>query len=298
MIFKDYYKILGLETNKVNIEEIKVAFREQAKQYHPDVNSSKVAEERFKDINEAYRVLSNNSSRRKYDRVWQSHVGNRINKQKQKEEREARPDLLTLLFGVIKSPKKEQKQDKKVVQKGENIETEITLNVEQAFYGINKSISLRTVDGKMKTFSIKVPAGIRNGEKIRLIGQGKQGINGGKNGDLFIKIHIEDTKKYRLNGYDIYTDLYIAPWEAALGARVKIDTIDDSSTIYIPQGSRSGEKIRIKQKGYKDGKGGRGDLIAEIKIILPKKLTEEEIEIYKKLKEITKFEPRNEQNLT
>lgn len=298
MIFKDYYKILGLETNKVNIEEIKLAFREQAKQYHPDVNSSKIAEERFKDINEAYRVLSDNSSRRKYDRIWYSHVGKRIDKQRQKEEREARPDLLTLLFGNIKFSKKEQKQDKKVAIKGENIETEITLNVEQAFYGMNKSISLRAVDGKMKTFSIKVPTGIRNGEKIRLIGQGKQGINGGKNGDLFIKINIENTKKYRLNGYDIYTDLYIAPWEAALGARVKVDTIDDSASIYIPQGSRSGERIRIKQKGYKDGKGGRGDLIAEIKIVLPKKLTEEEIEIYKKLKEITKFEPRKEENLT
>ena len=295
MIFKDYYKILGLETNKVNIEEIKIAFREQAKKYHPDVNSGKAAEERFKDINEAYRILSNSYERRKYDRIWYSHVGKRIDKQKQKEEREARPDLLTLLFGAIKSPKKEQKQNKKTVEKGENVETEINLNIEQAFYGAEKKISLRAVDGKMKTFSVKVPAGIRNGEKIRLIGQGKPGTNGGKNGDLFIKINIENSKKYRLHGYDIYTDLFITPWEAALGARVKVDTIDDSASIYIPQGIGSGEKIRIPQKGYKDGKGGRGDLVAEIKIVVPKKLSEEEIEIYKKLKEITKFEPRNNQ---
>ena len=295
MIFKDYYKILGLETNKVNIEEIKIAFREQAKKYHPDVNSGKAAEERFKDINEAYRILSNSYERRKYDRIWYSHVGKRIDKQKQKEEREARPDLLTLLFGAIKSPKKEQKQSKKTIEKGENVETEINLNIEQAFYGAEKKISLRAVDGKMKTFSVKVPAGIRNGEKIRLIGQGKPGTNGGKNGDLFIKINIENSKKYRLHGYDIYTDLFITPSEAALGARVKVDTIDDSASIYIPQGIGSGEKIRIPQKGYKDGKGGRGDLVAEIKIVVPKKLSEEEIEIYKKLKEITKFEPRSNQ---
>ena len=293
MIFKDYYKILGLETNKVNIEEIKIAFREQAKKYHPDVNSGKAAEERFKDINEAYRILTNSRERRKYDRIWYSYVGKRIDRQKEKEEREARPDLLTLLFGAIKSPKKQQKQNRKVAEKGENVETEINLNIEQAFYGAEKKISLRAVDGKMKTFSVKVPAGIRNGEKIRLIGQGKQGINGGKNGDLFIKINIESSKKYRLHGYDIYTDLFITPWEAALGARVKVDTIDDSANIYIPQGIGSGEKIRIPQKGYKDGKGGRGDLVAEIKIVVPKKLSEEEIEIYKKLKEITKFEPRN-----
>lgn len=293
MIFKDYYKILGLETNKVNIEEIKIAFREQAKKYHPDVNSGKAAEERFKDINEAYRILTNSRERRKYDRIWYSYVGKRIDRQKEKEEREARPDLLTLLFGAIKSPKKQQKQNRKVAEKGENVETEINLNIEQAFYGAEKKISLRAVDGKMKTFSVKVPAGIRNGEKIRLIGQGKQGINGGKNGDLFIKINIESSKKYRLHGYDIYTDLFITPWEAALGARVKVDTIDDSANIYIPKGIGSGEKIRIPQKGYKDGKGGRGDLVAEIKIVVPKKLSEEEIEIYKKLKEITKFEPRN-----
>ena len=295
MIFKDYYKILGLETNKVNIEEIKNAFREQAKKYHPDINNNETAESRFKDINEAYRVLSDNRSRRKYDRIWYSHVGKKIDKQKEKEEREARPDLLTLLFGYIKSPKKEQKQNKKIPIKGENIETEINLNIEQAFYGTNKKISLRAVDGKMKTFTIKVPAGIRNGEKIRLIGQGKQGINGAKNGDLFIKVNIENTKKYRLYGYDIYTDLFITPSEAVLGARVKVDSIDDSSNIYIPQGIESGEKIRIPQKGYKDGKGGRGDLVAEIKIVVPKKPTEEEIEIYKKLKNITKFEPRNKQ---
>ena len=147
----------------------------------------------------------------------------------------------------------------------------------------------------MKTFTIKVPAGIRNGEKIRLIGQGKQGTNGGKNGDLFIKINIENSKKYRLHGYDIYTDLFITPSEAVLGARVKVDTIDDSASIYIPQGIESGEKIRIPQKGYKDGKGGRGDLVAEIKIVIPKNPTQEEIEIYKKLKEITKFEPRSNQ---
>ncbi len=293
MIFKDYYKILGLETNKVNIEQIKNAFREQAKKYHPDVNNGKVAEERFKDINEAYRVLSNSASRRKYDRIWYSHVGKRIDKQKQQQEREARPDLLTLLWGSFQSFKKKG-QAKKEPVKGENVETEITLSIEQAFYGVDKKISLRAVDGKMKTFSVKVPAGIRNGEKMRLIGQGKAGSNGGKNGDLLIKIKIENSKKYRLHGYDLYTDLYLTPWEAALGTRVTIETIEDTTNLYVPQGMQSGEKIRIPKKGYKDGKGGRGDLIAEIKIVVPKKLSEEEIELYKKLQEITKFEPRKE----
>ena len=120
----------------------------------------------------------------------------------------------------------------------------------------------------------------------------------GKNGDLFIKINIENTKKYRLKGYDIYTNLYLTPSEAALGTKLEINTISESARIHIPKGISSGEKIRINGKGYKDGKGGRGDLVAEIRITVPKSLTKEEEEIYKKLNEITKFEPRDQENLT
>lgn len=292
MIFKDYYKILGLENNKVNIEEIKQAFHSQAKKYHPDVNENQEAEERFKDINEAYRILSNSSAKRKYDRIWYSHVGKKIEKQKDKEERESKTDLWSLLFGANKVERKIKKESK-IPEKGENVETQINVGIKQAFYGTNQKISLRTVEGKMKTFDVKIPSGIRNGEKIRLIGQGKQGQNGGKNGDLLIKVNIQNSNIYKLYGYDIYTDLLITPWEAVLGTRAQIETIDGESKIYVPQGVESGEEIKIPQKGYKNGKGGRGDLIAKIKIVVPKKPTKEEMEIYEKLKNISKFEPRN-----
>lgn len=292
MIFKDYYKILGLENNKVNIEEIKQAFHSQAKKYHPDVNENQEAEERFKDINEAYRTLSNSSAKRKYDRIWYSHVGKKIEKQKDKEERESKTDLWSLLFGANKVERKIKKENK-IPAKGENVETQINVGIKQAFYGTNQKISLRTVEGKMKTFDVKIPSGIRNGEKIRLIGQGKQGQNGGKNGDLLIKVNIQNSNIYKLYGYDIYTDLLITPWEAVLGTRAQIETIDGESKIYVPQGVESGEEIKIPQKGYKNGKGGRGDLIAKIKIVVPKKPTKEEMEIYEKLKNISKFEPRN-----
>ena len=297
MIFKDYYKILGLENNKVNIDEIKTAFHNQAKKYHPDVNDGREAEERFKDINEAYRVLSNNTSKRKYDRIWYSHVGKKIDKQKDREERETRTDLWSLLFGINKVEKVKRTKTK-VPAKGDNVETQIDVGIKQAFYGTNKKISLRTVDGKMTTFDVKIPAGIRNGEKIRLIGQGKQGQNGGKNGDLFIKVNIKDSNIYKLHGYDIYTDLLLTPWEAVLGTKAQIETIDGESKIYVPQGVVSGEKIKIPAKGYKDGKGGRGDLIAQVKIVVPKNPSEEEIEIYEKLKNISKFEPRNKTTIS
>ena len=285
MIYKDYYKILDLKTSRVSIDEIKVAYRAAAKKYHPDLNvGDSLAEERIKDINEAYRTLSVPASKRKYDRIWNSR-NNINNYQKIKGK-----NIFNMFLGNTEN---NEEIDKKLPQRGEDIETEINVKLEEAFYGLEKKISLRTVDGKMKTFSVKVPDGIRNGEKIRLIGQGKTGKNGGKNGDLFIKINIENSKTFKLFSTDLYTDLLLTPWEAALGTRTSVQTIDGETTIYIPQGMESGEKIKIPNKGYKDGKGGRGDLVAEIKIVVPKKLTEEENNLFEKLKEVSKFSPRN-----
>jgi len=301
MIFKDYYRILGLSTNKVNTDQIKIAFREQAKLYHPDVNiGSKTAEERFKDINEAYRVLSDASAKRKYDRMWNTHIGKKKNIKYEESKRNPESvvsDFFQMFFGNAKNKeeqeiKNKKNNNKKIPVKGDNVETEINVSIEEAFYGLEKKLVLRTVEGKMKSFSVKVPAGIRNNEKIRLIGQGKPGKNGGKNGDLFIRIHIEDNNRFRLKGYDIYTDLYLTPWEAALGTRATVYSINETASVYIPQCIETGERIKIQGKGYKDGKGGRGDLIAEIKIMVPKQITEQEKELFTKMKEISKFNPR------
>ena len=291
MIYKDYYKILGLETSRVSIDEIKVAYRNAAKKYHPDVNvGDSLAEERIKDINEAYRVLSVPSSKRKYDRIWNSH--NLVNK---KFNIKGKDSIVKMFFGNIKQSHEEKRENKgKEPLRGENVETEINTTIYEAFYGLDKKISLRTVDGKMKTFTVTVPQGIRDGEKIRLIGQGKPGINGAKNGDLFIKINIKNDKRFKLQGSDMYTDLLITPWEAALGTRVNIQSIDEETKVYIPQGIQSGEKIRIPGKGYKDGKGSRGDLIAEVKIMVPKKLTNEEKKIFEELDHISTFNPRKD----
>ncbi len=293
MVFKNYYKILELETSKVSIDEIKDAYRKAAKKYHPDLNvGDELSEERIKDINEAYRVLSVPASKRKYDRVWNSKFAKGKKAFSGKEEKGA---LLNMLLGKVPVEKENTRTIKRKPQvKGENIETEINASIDEAFYGLEKKISLRNIDGKVKTYTVAIPEGIRNEEKIRLIGQGKPGKNGGKNGDLFIKINIEDSSKFRLRGNDIYTDLVITPWEAALGARVNMDSIDEEVKVYIPQGIQSGEKIRIQGKGYKTGKGTRGDLIGEVKINVPKKLSETEMKLFSKLSEISKFNPRNE----
>ena len=267
MIFKDYYKILNLETNKVTAEQIKVAYREQAKKYHPDVNvGNKNAEERFKDINEAYRVLSEANAKRKYDRMWYNYIG----KKKAKAEDNSSHgktsivgDFFNIFFGSVDNKKMEAKtatgKNIKPAKKGENIDTEISISINDAFYGADKKISLRTVNGTMKSFAVKIPAGIQNHEKIRLIGQGKKGENGGKNGDLFIKINIEDTTDFKLIGYDLHKYLPITPWEAALGTKASFSSIDEQVSVIVPKGTQSGELIRIPGKGYKDGKGSRGD---------------------------------------
>lgn len=298
MIFKDYYKILELETSKVSLDEIKSAYRSAAKKYHPDINlGDNLAEERIKDINEAYKVLSNASSKRKYDRMWNANVGKkkRAFEESKRDSNSIFSDFFNMFFGNVEAQEKTKIKQNKIAVKGENVETEIKTNIEESFYGVIKKISLRTIEGNMKTFSVSIPAGIRDGEKIRLIGQGKPGQNGGKNGDLFIKINIENNSKFKLKGYDLYTDLLLTPWEAALGTRAQINSIDEETQVYIPQGIQSGEIVRIPGKGYKDGKGSRGDLIAEIKIMVPKSLTEEEKEIFEKLNVISKFNPRVEQ---
>ena len=300
MVFKDYYKILSLETNRVSSEQIKNAYRMAAKKYHPDINAEdRLSEEKIKDINEAYRILSNSTSKRKYDRTWVNSVGKKREQQKvNRSTGSVFGDFSAMFFGNIQNKKEETKikrknKNEKNPKKGESIETSINVEIEEAFYGLDKKISLRTVDGKIKVFTVTIPAGIRNGEKIRLLGQGKEGQDGGKNGDLFIKVNIEDNEKFKLQGTDLYTNLYLTPWEAALGTRTQVYSIDELTQVYIPEGIETGEILKIPGKGYKDGKGSRGDLIAEVKVMVPKKLTPDERKLFEELNDVSSFNPRN-----
>ena len=298
MVFKDYYTILELKTNKVSSEQIKNAYRLAVKKNHPDLNiKDGLAEEKIKDINEAYKVLSDDRQKRKYDRIWIKNSENAKQK-KYKNEREQFDtkggSFFSIFFGSANNKEDENivKTTKKSI-KGENVETSVDVEIEEVFYGLDKKISLRTSDGKMKIYTISIPAGIRNGEKIRLLGQGKAGKNGGKNGDLFIKVNIKNNDKFEINGNDLYTNLYLTPWEAALGSKVVVYSIDEGITVSVPEGIETGETIRIEGKGYKDGKGGRGDLLAKINIMIPKKITKEEKNLFKKLSTISSYNPRS-----
>ncbi len=287
MIFKDYYKILGLESNKVSTDKIKAAYREKAKQFHPDINvGNSDAEVIFKDINEAYRTLSDSSLRRKYDFKWNKYIGNK--KQKERKEKKTFKEMfLDIFFGGMY---KQKTAKRTIPEYGEDIDTEIDVSIKEAFWGIQKQIKLRAVNGKETSFSFKIPAGIQNHDKIRIVGQGKRGKNGGKNGDLLVIVNIKDDKKYKLVGTDIYTELPITPWEAALGTKKTINLLEENINIIVPKCCSSGENIEIVGKGYKTGKGKRGNLHVVTKIVLPKNLSKEQEKEYIKLKEIEKFD--------
>ncbi len=290
MVVKNYYKILDLETSHVSIDEIKSAYRQAAKKYHPDLNvGDSLAEEKIKDINEAYKVLSVPSSKRKYDRMWNSKFGKGKKAFTSKSQKGV---ILDMFLGNIDNIEKAEQVKKDNPVKGENIETKINVSIYDAFYGLDKQIVLKTIEGDTKSYTVKIPKGIRSGEKVRLIGQGKPGKNGGKNGDLLIQINIENDSKFRLTGSEINTDLLLTPWEAALGVRTSVKSIDDETKVYVPEGVQSGEKIRIPNKGYYINKTDRGDLVAEVKVVVPKHISLEEKEMYKKLSKISRFNPR------
>ena len=163
MVYKNYYKILDLETNHVSLDEIRQAYRQAAKKYHPDLNvGDSLAEEKIKDINEAYKVLSVPSSKRKYDRIWNSRFGKGPKAFSDKSQKGA---IFNIFLGNIDNQVKEEKVKKNPV-KGENVETEISVSIYDAFYGLDKQISLKTINGNAKTYTVKIPRGIQSGEKI------------------------------------------------------------------------------------------------------------------------------------
>ena len=199
---------------------------------------------------------------------------------------------MNLFFGEKKSDESQNVKFKGEPEKGEDVYTEVTATITEAYFGVTKVLNFKTVDGGNKKIDVKIPAGIRNNEKIRVIGQGKAGKNGGKNGDLFIRIKIKDVLNLKLDGVDLCTELPITPWESALSTKVAITGIDEEVMVDVPKGIQSGEKIIIDDKGYKDGKGGRGKLIIAIKIMMPTTINEEEMKLLKKLKDISNFNPR------
>ena len=319
MEYKDYYKILGVSKESTQ-DEIKSAYRKLAKKYHPDLNpGDKNAEFHFKEINEAYQVLGDEEKRKKYDAFgnYDFQGGTNFdpsqfgwsNRQYKSNGGQGFSDFFDMLFGDNGidfnsifgtsgrrssnfsggSPFGFSASNMSSNYNGQDVETEITIDLKSAFNGAETVLSLRNPDRTIRKIKVKIPAGVLEGDKIRLKGQG---INGG---DLLINIHINSGDGLSIKGRDIYEDLPILPWEAALGAKASARTIDGERIIIkIPPGTSSGRKFRVSGKGYRDRQGQRGDLYISVRIVLPGRLSAEEERQYIKLKEISRWNPRRE----
>ena len=287
MKYKNYYKVLELKSDRVSDEEIKNAYRRFAKKYHPDINpGDEVASEKFKLVNEAYQVLGNEVSKKKYDRIHNIYrVKDTIEDTKEKINFDGMSDMIGMVFGKKEQSNFENK-NKSIPITGEDLESKIDITLEEAFFGTEKKLAFRTVTGDIKNISVKIPKGIRTGEKVRLAKQGKPG-------DLYIKIEIMKNDFFEVKGFDLCMNLKLSPWEAALGTEVKIENIDSSILVNVPAGTESGEILRIANSGFwNTSTYGRGDLLLNIQIMVPKELTDTEKLLFEKLEAVSNFKAR------
>jgi len=313
MKYKDYYEVLGVDKN-ASQDEIKKAYRKLAKKYHPDAHpGDKAAEEKFKEVNEAYEVLGDTEKRKKYDQFGAQGqfyngaefdpsafgFGNNIRYEFRQGGNSGFSDFFNLFFGGSdifgsfgedgifggkrgRSGRFTQSRQ----MKGEDSEAVLRITLSEGFHGAEKRINIRTSTGE-KTISLKVPVGIKPGEKIKLSGQGGPGINGGRNGDLYLRIELAQNEPFELNGLNIESPIALYPWEAALGAEKPFQTLDGRIFVKVPAGIQTDNKIRVAGKGYIDRNGNRGDLFLKVKIVNPEKLSEAQLDLYEKLKKIS-----------
>lgn len=317
---KDYYKILDIPEFSTS-EEIKCAYRKLARKWHPDVaGSSADVIARFKEINEAYEILSNNSKKADYDKARKFYNYGTSSAQKTYNKTTTNPNFRETCEPEKKSSfwdeffggneKSRRSSDVKSPKRGEDIYSDIEISVFEAASGATKVINMlqtqvcpkcggrKFVNGAKcsccqgkgetstyKRFSVKIPAGIKNLSKIRLAEEGEKGSNGGRNGDLYLTIHIREPKNYKTEGLNILKTVQITPYEAVLGADVSVPTLLGNISMKIAPNTRNGQKIRLSGCGITQN-NKVGDMIVTVEIQIPQNLSDEEISLYKRLQEI------------
>lgn len=300
MKYKNYYAILEVN-RKSSDQDIKLNFRRLAKEYHPDKNKEAGAEEKFKDINEAYAVLMDAEKRRKYDRQVAKYGYGFANiesglqdvKYEIKSGANVFNDLLNQILGFKRETTNSDNPDdidsverKQKPIKGTDIITHLDVTLEEGFFGAEKKIAIKAYKTGMKTFSVKVPVGIKNGDKIRLAALGNPGKNGGKNGDLIIHVKLLENEEFKLSGTDFIKEIDITPAVAALGGKYKLQVMDEKLFVSLPKRLRDGEIVTVPNKGYIKEDGERGDLNLKVHIDLPADISEREEKLYEQLLKI------------
>jgi curved DNA-binding protein len=302
--FKDYYETLSVD-RKASAEDIQKAYRKLARKFHPDVNKSKEAEDRFKEINEANEVLSDPEKRKRYDALganwkagqdfrpppgWEANgEGFQFNFGEGGAGFTGFSDFFDAIFANSAfggaGPFGRSASAESVRPGKQASEARLTITFEDAFRGETKSIQVQDQSGRVRTLQVKIPIGTNDGGTIRLPGKQEEG-------DLFLKIALASHPRYSVSGSDLVVKLPVAPWEAALGSKVDLILPDATIKLSVPAGAQSGSKLRVRGRGFAGAKGTRGDALAEIKIVVPSSLSAEERKGFEDLAALSHFNPR------
>jgi len=312
--YKDYYESLGV-SRTASPDEIKKAFRKLAREFHPDVaKDKKKAEERFKEINEAYEVLSDPGNRKKYDELgahWksgaefrpppgqggfnggQSFRGGRAGAEEFHFGGTGFSDFFEQLFGGrMRGGGFSQRggfAPEEMAERGADIEGDIMVTLEEAAHGSVRTVNV-THGERRESHQVKIPPGIAEGQKLRLTGRGESGSGGGESGDLYLRVRFAKHPDFEVEGHNLLHELELAPWEAALGAEIAVPTLAGRVNIKIPAGTASGQKLRVRGRGL----GKEGDLFVVTKIVVPNKITDAQKKLWEQLAHESKFNPRTQ----
>ena len=294
MKYKDYYAALGVPRD-ADVEQIKKAYRKLARQHHPDVSKAPDAEARFKEAGEAYATLKDPEKRAAYDQLGRRPAGEEFAPPPQWRQdfgADAQGfegvDLADLLAAMGRG---RRSSGGPVPMHGRDYETSVRIKLEDAHHGASVKLDLADEEGG-RTLEVTIPAGVTEGQKLRLRGKGGKGRNGGADGDIYLHITLAPHRVFRADHHDLYFDLALAPWEAALGADVEVPTLDGPVVLTVPPGTHSGRKLRLRGRGLANGRGGRGDLYAAVQIDVPATLTGRERELFGELAKVSRFNPR------
>ncbi len=306
MKYKDYYEILGVKRDS-SADEIKKAYRKLSHKYHPDVSKDPKGEEKFKDISEAYKALKDPEARAAFDKLGSHRPG---------EDFQPPPDWgqqfgggnfsfddidLSDLFGGLGGGRRGgSARGGNFPIPGQDYEVTAPITIEDAYRGaeldLNLSVPEYDEQGRMHrvplVFKARIPKGVTDGERLRLPGKGGKGLNGGPNGNLYLTIALQPHPLYRATGHDLYLDLPLAPWEAALGASVEVPTLAGSVRLKVPPGTNTGQKLRLAKRGLPRRREGEGDLFAIVQIVVPASPTDREKALFKDLADASIFNPR------
>ena len=320
--FQDYYDKLGV-ARTATADEIKLAFRKLARLYHPDVAKNKVTgEAKFKEINEAYEVLGDPDKRKRYDELgpnWQDNGSGSSNTAGGTRRRTQSPggetdfefsgtgfsDFFESFFGGGRdgfgsrrsSTGRTASEAAAFAQQGPDVEADLLVTLEEVLRGSLRKVTLRRPGSqgsadRTNTYQVRIPAGVRESQRIRLAGQGGTGSGNGSAGDLYLRVRLARHPDFSVQAADLYCDLNLAPWEAVLGVQAKIPTLDGPTTLRVPAGTASGSQLRLRGLGLPRKDGTRGDIYATVKIQTPVTVTAEERVLWEQLAQLSPFKPR------